>query len=60
MIFLSTVASGTGYFNVVTTHIRDIAAGRQDFSGFLQDHDPTVLPDCDSHRGSRTANSARS
>jgi DNA-binding response OmpR family regulator len=30
-------------FNVVTAHIRDIKAGRQDFSAFLHDHNPMVV-----------------
>jgi CheY-like chemotaxis protein len=30
-------------FNVVTAHIRDIKAGRQDFGSFLRDHDPAVV-----------------
>ena len=30
-------------FNVVTAHIRDIKAGRQDFSVFLESHDPTIV-----------------
>ncbi len=30
-------------FNVVTAHIRDIKAGRQDFSAFLREHDPAVV-----------------
>lgn len=31
------------HFNVVTLHIRDIKAGRQDFSEFLEVHDPEVV-----------------
>ena len=30
-------------FNVVTAHIRDIKAGRQDFSAFLREHAPAVV-----------------
>ena len=30
-------------FNVVTMHIRDIKAGRQDFSAFLRGHNPAVV-----------------
>jgi CheY-like chemotaxis protein len=30
-------------FNVVTAHIRDIKAGRQDFSVFLREHDPAAV-----------------
>jgi CheY-like chemotaxis protein len=30
-------------FSVVTAHIRDIKAGRQDFSVFLREHDPGVV-----------------
>ena len=30
-------------FDVVTTHIRDIKAGRHDFDAFLSNHDPTVV-----------------
>jgi DNA-binding response OmpR family regulator len=30
-------------FNVVTAHIRDIKAGRQDFSVFLREHDPAIV-----------------
>lgn len=30
-------------FAVVTLHIRDIKAGKADFTGFLQTHDPAVV-----------------
>ena len=30
-------------FQVVTAHIRDIKSGRQDFSQFLEAHDPAVI-----------------
>ena len=30
-------------FNVVTAHIRDIKAGRQDITNFLRGHDPEVV-----------------
>jgi CheY-like chemotaxis protein len=30
-------------FNVVTAHIRDIKAGRHDFSAFLREHDPAIV-----------------
>jgi CheY-like chemotaxis protein len=30
-------------YNVVSAHIRDIKAGRQDFSAFLQAHDPAAI-----------------